>query len=196
VLPYEDIKVKLRSMLTPHRYAHSLGVEKMAAALSERYEQNTEKISIAALVHDCAKNIPDDRLLDMANKYGVELDEVSMAERALIHGPLGAAIAHDYFDIDDKEILHAVAVHTTGCKDMNMIDKIIYLADFTEEGRKYEGVAYLRELAFKDLNTALIKSFDNTIQYVISLNSLLHPNTIYARNSLIIETRNNGGINI
>lgn len=77
---------------------------------------------------------------------------------------------------------------------MSKLDRIIYLSDFIEEGRDYEGVEYLRELAFKDLNAALLKSFENTINYVISLKSLLHPNTIYARNSLIMEMRKDGGI--
>lgn len=194
MLPYEEIKEKLRLMLTPHRFTHSLGVEKIAVQLAEKYGADVEKVRIAALVHDCAKNIPEDEIIDAAQRYGLELDEISTAEKALIHGPLGAKIAQEYFDIDDSEILHAIALHTTGGKVMNKIDKIIYLADFIEEGREYDGVEYLRELAFKDLNTALLKSFENTIWYVISLNSLLHPNTIYARNSLIMEMRKNGGI--
>ncbi len=192
MLPYEDIKEKLRTMLSPHRFAHSLGVEDMAVRLAERYGADVEKVRIAALVHDCAKEIPEEELIDRAHEYGLQLDEISIVEKALIHGPLGAKIAQAYFGIDDEEILHAIALHTTGGKDMNLIDKIIYLSDFIEEGRKYDGVAYLRELAFEDLNTALIKSFDNTIQYVVSLNSLLHPNTIFARNSLLMETRKMG----
>ncbi|TZE82231.1 bis(5'-nucleosyl)-tetraphosphatase (symmetrical) YqeK [Calorimonas adulescens] len=194
MLSYDEINDRLRSMLTPQRYSHSLRVEKMAVLLAEKYGVDIEKARIAGLVHDCAKNIPENKLIDMAAKYGVELDEVSMAEKALIHGPLGARLARDFFGIEDEEILHAIELHTTGGKSMSKLDRIIYLSDFIEEGRDYEGVEYLRELAFKDLNAALLKSFENTINYVISLKSLLHPNTIYARNSLIMEMRKDGGI--
>lgn len=96
MLSYDEINDRLRSMLTPQRYSHSLRVEKMAVLLAEKYGVDIEKARIAGLVHDCAKNIPENKLIDMAAKYGVELDEVSMAEKALIHGPLGARLARDF----------------------------------------------------------------------------------------------------
>jgi len=88
-------------------------------------------------------------------------------------------------EIKDKGIFNAIAYHTTGRKNMTLLEKIIYLADYVEPLRKYPGVEELRELAFKDMDIALIKSFDITIKYVIDKGQMLHLNTIEGRNYLI-----------
>jgi predicted HD superfamily hydrolase involved in NAD metabolism len=102
---------------------------------------------------------------------------------------LGAYLARELFDIDDPEILDAIAWHTTGRKNMTLLEKIICLADFIEEGRSYNGVEDIRKLAFVDINRALLAGFDLSIKNIVDKGKLLHPMTIEARNSLLLEIK-------
>ena len=87
-----------------------------------------------------------------------------------------AGIAHDY----------AIKYHTTGKEDMDIIEKIIYIADLIEEDRDFPGVEELRDLVYnKELDKALLISFNNTIKFVIDNNQLIHNRTVDARNYLI-----------
>ena len=71
---------------------------------------------------------------------------------------------------------------------MNLIEKIIYMADLIEEDRDFPGVELLRELVYsKELDKALLISFNNTIKFVMENNQLIHNRTVNARNYLILN---------
>jgi predicted HD superfamily hydrolase involved in NAD metabolism len=91
------------------------------------------------------------------------------------------------YDVHDKEILSAIYYHTTGKENMSLLEKIVYIADYIEPNRDFEGVERVRELAFVDLNESLIQSMDNTIKYIVDKKILIHLDTIKARNYLILE---------
>ena len=105
----------------------------------------------------------------------------------IMHGVASAYIAETIMEIYDKEVLDAVRYHTTGREKMTMLEKVIYLADYIEPSRNYPGVEELRKLSYEDLDKALIKAFDNTINYVLKKGWLLHLMTVKARNYLISE---------
>lgn len=185
----ELIEEELKRMLTPRRFAHSLGARDAAVELAKRYGGDNAKAALAGLVHDCAKDLDEARIADLLKKYDLQLDEVSIREPALIHGPLGACMASDLFGIDDEEVLNAIRYHTTGKEAMTLLEKIIYLADYIEPTRDFPGVDRLRQAAESDLDAALLMAFDTTITYVISRAGLLHPNTVLARNYMIMGSK-------
>lgn len=182
-----EMETYLRQNLTDKRFVHSLGVRDTAVKLAELYGGNTEKARIAGLVHDCAKNMDSSDMISIIKGEGLLIDEISMKNTELLHGLAGSIIARKKFGICDEEILSSIIYHTTGKEDMSLLEKIIYLSDYIEPSREFEGVQTLRELAFKDLDSALLKSFDNTIRYVILKGQLLHYNTIAARNYIIMR---------
>ena len=57
----------------------------------------------------------------------------------LLHSKTGAAIARDVFGVDE-EIYLAINWHTTGRAGMSLLEKIIYMADYIEPTRDFEGV--------------------------------------------------------
>ncbi|MBZ4666046.1 MAG: metal dependent phosphohydrolase [Mahella sp.] len=183
----EYIEQRIKEMLTPCRFEHSLGVREAAVHLANIYGADRDKAALAGLVHDCAKDLGYQQMKELMIKYGMELDDVSRREPSLIHGPLGAYIAHDMFGINDEEVLNAIRYHTTGRPGMGLLEQIVYLADYIEPNRDFPGVDKLREVSEKDLNKALLMAFDNTIMRVISRKRLLHPNTIFARNDFIMH---------
>ncbi|ADL07535.1 bis(5'-nucleosyl)-tetraphosphatase (symmetrical) YqeK [Thermosediminibacter oceani] len=182
----------LKKNLTEKRFLHSLGVMETAVALARRYGVDEQKAELAGLIHDCAKDIPADRQLNLAIEFGILLDEISRVETALIHGPLGAVLARKKYSVEDPEILRAVSIHTTGDIKMSALDKVIFLADYIEPGRDFPGVEKLRKVSFEDLDEAVIMAFDSTIRYVLDNRGLLHPRTVDARNYLLMQRGKRG----
>lgn len=171
------------------RFNHTLGVVDTALKLSKTYNCDEEKVEIAALLHDCAKYKDRLYLLKMANDFDIILDDTMKYEMELIHGPLGAKIAKETYKIDDIDILNAIEYHSTGRENMSLLEKIIYIADYIEPGRSFPGVEEIRELAFIDLDKALLLAMDNTISFLISKRGLIHLNTINARNFMIKQLK-------
>lgn len=188
MLDIEKIKNVLQKRLTKKRYLHSLGVQKTAIELAKVYNVSQKKASIAGLAHDCAKDFDDDMLLNYATQFDILIDGVSKHQIQLLHGFVGAELAKREFGIEDDEILNAIRFHTTGKENMTTIEKIIYLADYIEPNRNFKGIDKIRKVALSSLDKATLMAFDNTINYVILKGELLHPNTIFARNFLLLQT--------
>lgn len=185
----ENINNKLKEMLPQKRLNHSLNVAKCASILSEIYNYDKDKAYLAGITHDCAKYLNKEEVKYYVNKYDIKLDSLENDNLALSHAVIGSYIAKYELNIDDEDIINAIKYHTTGKENMDMLEKIIYMADLIEENRSFPGVELLRELAYSGkLDEALIISFNNTIKFVIDNNQLIHPRTIDARNYLIIES--------
>ncbi|SHE81331.1 putative HD superfamily hydrolase of NAD metabolism [Caldanaerobius fijiensis DSM 17918] len=193
MLSEQEISQRLEHMLTPKRYRHSLGVQATAVELASLYGADVYKASIAGLIHDCAKDLDADQIHALIKKYGLALDDIYLNQLELVHAPLGAALAKDLFDVQDEDILNAVRYHTTGRVDMNLLEKIIYLSDYIEPGRNFDGVNEIRQEAKQDLDKAVIMAMDSTIIYVIKKKGLIHTNTIDARNKLLCKIRERRG---
>ena len=185
MLREEEIHEKLRSTQKERRYFHTLGVVKEAVRLAPKYGVPEEKAKIAALLHDCAKNFDETRILEIAADYGVTLDELALKEPALIHAYLGAAVAYRDYGVTDKEILDAIYYHTTARANMTNLEKLIYIADMTEPGRTIPQAEELRKMVEEDLDNALIYAIDCSIKHVIKKGRLIHPDSIHARNYLV-----------
>lgn len=184
----ETIKQKLQQILSERRYRHSLGVADEAKKLALHYGADTEKAYLAGLVHDCAKEIPPARMQElMIHRYGVPVDAQMAHMPRLLHGPLGACVAQSEFEIYDPEILDAIRFHTTGKAGMQLLTKIIYIADYIEPNRDFEGVEALRQLAYQDIDSAILKGVDFTICDLVERGLILHIDTVHARNDLILH---------
>ena len=188
----KEIENYISSSLTDLRYRHTLGVAQTAVKLAGLYGVDSNKAEIAALLHDIARDFDDSLLLENCRKYNIEPDETERAVPALLHGRVGAEIAAERFNITDGEILDPVRYHTTGRKNMTIPDEILFLADMIEPGRDFPGIAELRELAFKDLDLAVLAGLDSTINYVIERGLTIHPASIEARNVLVRKIKESG----
>lgn len=188
VMPTDEIKADLKKILSQKRYIHSLGVADEAERLARRYGANPDKAFLAGLVHDCAKEFPPDKMESMLKSmYGVSVDAMSRLMPKILHGPLGACEAQRKYNIYDPEILDAVKYHTTGKGGMSLLGKIIYIADYIEPNRDFEGVEVLRKLAYDNIDEAIIYGIDETIKDLIGRGLVIQPDTVHARNDLIIK---------
>ncbi len=170
-----------------NRYLHSLRVMEIALKLGEIHDVNKEKLEIASILHDCGKIQDKTQLLKTANNFGIILDTYMRDNKELIHGPLGAKIAEVKFKVTDKEILNAIKYHTTGRENMTLFDKIIFIADYIEPSRNFQGIEEVRKMAYEDLDKSIIMAMDKTINFLIDNQILIHTRTVEARNYLIIN---------
>ncbi len=174
-------------------YRHSVGVAETAAALAARYRVDRHRAYLAGLIHDYGKAYNREELCRKADLLGLRLDRITLAEKRLLHAPVGAALLQFELGLTDPAVIKAVAYHTTGREKMTLLEKVLYLADLVEPGRDFDGVEKLREIAFTGLEPALLAAVDQTIQSVIRRGMLLHPRSVQFRNSLLASLRENGG---
>ena len=167
---YYDAKPELswlRQMVMPYlkenRIAHVTGVESQAVMLAMRWGADPDTAAIAGILHDITKAQNKEKQLKLCEKYGIILENAERENPALLHARTGAALARERFGISD-EIYSAIRWHTTGKPDMSTLEKIIYLADYTEPTRDFEGVDKLRELSFEDLDRAMALGLEMSIE--------------------------------
>ena len=163
----EKISKKLMKELDEDRYRHTQGVMYTSAALAMRYGADLKKALLAGLLHDCAKCIPGHTKIKMCEKYNLEISEIERKNPSLLHAKLGAYLAKDKYDIEDEEILMAIRSHTTGRPGMSLLEKIVYIADYMEPGRKdLPNMMDVRHLAFEDIDKCLYRILRDSLVYL------------------------------
>ena len=181
----KKLRAKLKDALKHKRYEHSIGVCNEAVRMAELFGADGEKAYIAGLLHDCAKCLSREEEQMLCERYPEDVDEMSVICHPVLHALLGAIVARDEYGITDEEILSAIRHHTTACADMPLLDKIVYVADMTEDGRSFEGVDKLRELAHTDIQAAYTEAVRQTLLHNIKKGSMIHPNTLDAWNNIV-----------
>lgn len=179
----DKYKNKLIDEIGEKRFNHCIRVRDFALKLNT--SQDEKKVETAAILHDCAK-YNEKHYLDKYRQF-IDFDKEILENKAVLHAFLGKIVAKKEYNIKDEEVLNAIKYHTTGREGMTELEKIIFLADACEEKRNYEGVEEIRDLAFKDLNEAVLKSLDGNIKSLIDRKFIIFPLTIKARNYLLKE---------
>lgn len=172
------IRRKLITELDKERYEHTLGVMYTAASMAMCHGADVEQALMAGLLHDCAKCIPGDSKIRMCEKYHLNVSDVERSNPSLLHAKLGAFLAAKKYHVDDKEIISAIASHTTGRPHMSLLEKIIYIADYIEPGRpELPNMEEVRYLAFKDIDECLYRILKDSLVYLKSLGKPIDPMT-------------------
>ena len=175
-------------MLKPRRISHVWGCEHEARRLAERWGCDPDAAAEAGILHDCTKKFELSDQLLLSDKYGIINDTAETANTKLLHAKTGAAVARVRFGVP-PEIENAIRWHTTGKPDMTTLEKVLYMADYIEPARDFDGVDELRRTAMEDLDQAILDSMGSTMQFVLQRGGLLHPLTVDARNALIIQLK-------
>lgn len=172
------IKRKVKRYLDKERYEHTIGVMHTAGCLAMRYGADLESALVAGLLHDCAKCLSSDEKIRLCKKYHLDINEAEMKNPGLLHAKLGAFLAWKKYNVEDKQILRAIAAHTTGRPAMSLLDKIIYIADFIEPGRcEAPNLADVRALAFVDLDACLFRILEDSLAYLNTRGVAVDPMT-------------------
>ncbi len=154
-------------MLDERRIAHVAGCESEAIELARRWGEDPETAAEAGILHDITKRLSYEEQLNLCEKYAIICDNAERAAPKLLHAKTGAALARDLFGVRDA-VYEAIRWHTTGKPDMTLLEKIIYLADYIEPTRDFPGIRELRELAYEDLDRAMVLGLQMTISEIRS----------------------------
>lgn len=182
-----DYKEIIRPKLTAKRYFHSLCVAEEAVILAEKYGCDTEKAYVAGILHDIMKDISKEEMLKMFKEFDIILTDVEKQAPKLWHAILGSEYIRRELKIDDEEIISAVRYHTTAKPDMTLLEKIIYLADFTSQDRDYNGVDEMRIAVREDLTVAMKEALKFSVADLVSQEKAIHPDTIAAYNQVFMN---------
>lgn len=170
----DDMRSQVVALMQPMRAAHVLGCEEEAASLAGRWNVSEKDARAAAILHDITKSLDRDEQLLLCENYDIIIDKFEEESHSLLHAKTGAAIAGAVFGAPRK-VCEAIACHTTGKADMTCLDKILYLADYIEPGRKIADLEKLRVLAYEDLNEAVLLGLNMTVAELKSKGKIVHP---------------------
>ena len=148
---YDIRKMKkiVKERLSEKRFNHCVNVSKMAKKLAKIYNVDEKKAEVAGLLHDIAKELTNAELVGYAKKYKLNCKNIPQESINILHAEVGAKLAKEFLDIDE-DVEMAISYHTVGNKDMNLLEKIVFIADKISEERDYTGVDNIREYAMNN----------------------------------------------
>ena len=185
---YPEYKALLREMLDDYRYIHSLGVAESARELAEIYNYDSDRAYKAGLLHDIMKNATKDYQLQIMEKGGIILSQAEKNNPKLWHAMAGECYLREEMGITDEELLGAVRYHTTGKEGMNLLQKIVYIADYISKERDYPDVDVMRRLSKEvSLEEASLYALRYSIRKFESIGGIIHTDSVDYYNELIIE---------
>jgi predicted HD superfamily hydrolase involved in NAD metabolism len=185
----EEINIikKLKKLLGSPRFNHTIRVRDKAVFLARIHGVDIKKARLAALLHDCSRYLDRQGFIEKAKEIKMPIDAFSRIEPKLLHAPLSAYIAKNEFGIKDEQVLKAIRLHTLGSSNMSTLDKIIYVADHAEVGRRHKSTKKIRELAKLDLDMAVVAVSESMIKYLSGKGLPVHPSAFKVRDRYKIK---------
>lgn len=180
----------LKGNVDEERLLHSLGCAQCAVELAQKFNLDEKKAYAAGLLHDCAKCLDEEKMLEIAKE--LDMGECEANNSKVIHAPVSAYIAETEFGIEDEEVLSAIRFHTIGKLNMSLFEKVIFLADKIEPNT--------RDLDFRDrvlmflddenglengLDRALLLCYKETIKSLVVRGLKICQTTIDIYNSML-----------
>lgn len=177
---FENYVKILKERLSEKRFFHSLAVAKEALRLAEKYGCDTKKAFLAGLLHDICKDDEPNLQLQLLNEFGIIMGDVEKNARKLWHAMAGAVYIKEKLTLTDDDIISAVRYHTTAKAGMSLLEKILYLADFTSEDRDYPGADDMRKAVDISLEHAMKEALIFTVVDLTERGMAVHSDTMDA----------------
>ena len=161
----QRIETIARETLGMERFLHSRNTALLASDMCLRFGLDPAAGYLAGIAHDLAKQIDNKQLIKIVKNAGMVISPLEKEKPNLLHGKAAAVLLKERYGISNKDVLEAVACHTSGNQSMGSLAKIIYIADKTESSRNIDPA--LREMCLKpketDLDTILYSVLEKTI---------------------------------
>lgn len=187
MLSVKEYQKIIKPHLSDKRYHHSCEVAKAAKRLAKKYGADPDKAEIAGILHDILKDTPKDEQLKIMDRFGIILNDIEAVTPNLWHQISGAAYVKNELDIDDPDIVDPIRWHTSGKKDMTLMEKIVFVADFISDDRDYKGVDKMRTIAKESLDKAIIEGLSFTISELAENGKAIVSDTFDAYNDAVLS---------
>lgn len=172
----------LKTRLTPQRLYHSICVAEQAKHLAEIFGGDAEKAYTAGLSHDIMRYEPVENMIELIESDGQVLTDSEKNMAVTLHAVAGEIFLRKELKMTDGDILSAVRYHTTGRENMNLLEKILYVADLTSEDREYPDVVQVRRTAEESLDKACLRGLAFTLEDNAAKRRPIHIDTLKAYN--------------
>ena len=184
---FKRMKKLLKERVSAKRYEHSKHVAKTAEEMALIYGVDEGKARMAGLLHDWDKGLTLEDQRARVKQFELDIDPLIITDMPyLLHGPTAAAALGKEFPELDKDVLQAIARHTSGDRNMTPLDMIVYTADLIEPGRDYKRVKAVRKAVGKvSLQELYFLAFKNIYEFLIGQNRMMHPRTAEVWNHLV-----------
>ena len=159
--------------------------------LAIRHNLDARLADVGTAAHDLARALKRSDLLAEAKRLDMDIGFVEGQDPILLHGPLAARWIAAEDDEIPASVLESVTWHTTGKPGMSEIAKVVFLADKLDP-QKVKKFPYLQKVAAKSrlsLDLAILEYLNNTIEYLLKSDHLVHPIAIEFRNELLTQVR-------
>lgn len=183
-LSREALLGKIAEQMSEKRFKHVLGVEQAAIHLAERHGYDTDKAGLAGLLHDYAKELPEQDFLNLIDKYQLD-PELKKWGNNVWHGMVGIYKIQEDLGVTDQDILRSIEIHTVGAAEMTLLDKIVYVADYIEHNRNFPLVEEARVIAEQDLDKAVAYETVHTVEHLAHQALPIFPQTLETYNAFV-----------
>ena len=187
MIKYQDLYNEVKLALSEKRFAHVERVVKRAIEYAEVYGADIETVKLVAIAHDIAKEISKDEEEKYIREYNITLDKIEKLNESLPHAKIGAYICKYKYGFTE-DMVNAVRYHTTGRENMSLLEKIIYLADSTEEER--EKMRVYAEAIKENIDEGMVKVTKTTIEMILEKEVPIHLDTIRCYNYYMQNRKN------
>jgi len=161
----QRVETAARETLSTERFLHSRNTALHAYDLCRRFGLKPIDGYLAGIGHDLAKQIENKQMLKIVKTAGMDISALEIDKPNLLHGKAAAVLLRERFSIHNKDVLEAVAIHTSGSEKMGPLAKIIFIADKTEASRNIDPA--LRRMCREDtLDNILLAVLEKSIAKV------------------------------
>ena len=181
MIKYEKLYEDVKEVLSEERFNHSERVVKRAIEYAKIYNVDIEMVKLVAISHDIAKELSEEENQKYISKYNIKLDDIEKVNKSLLHAKIGAYICKEKYGFTD-DMVNSVRYHTTGRENMSVLEKIVYLADATEEGRKEYILSEYVDLINKDIDKGMVEISKWVMNKLLKNNKVIHLDTIKCYN--------------
>ncbi len=183
----EDYKKIIRPLMGDKRYTHSVNVSIEAVRLAKKYGGDEEKAALAGILHDITKEFDFEKQLQIIDSGDIILTDVEKYTNKLWHAISGSVYIQKELGIDDADVINAIRYHTTGRANMSLLEKIIFLADFTSAERDYPDVDIIRQKTEESLEEGMLYGIQFTLSRLLQHQGVLSEDAIDAYNEIILN---------
>lgn len=189
----DEFLEEIKKRLSEYRFNHSVNVAKQAKKLAKKYGADEEKAFTAGLIHDIMKDTDIDFQKRLIEKYDGKMSETQLANSPVWHAQSGELFLRFELGVEDEEILSAVRYHTTARAGMSLLDKVVYIADYTSADRDYPDADVMREKAERSLDEAMLYGLQYTVTKQVNRLGVIDPDSLFAYNETVLKMKKEKG---
>ncbi len=196
MISVKQVRDFAKDIMEEKRFLHAERTAQMSREITMAHNIDDDicnKIEIASMLHDIARDMPEELLLSKAYKKDLNINKYELEKPVLLHGKVGAEIVKSKLAIFDEDILNAIRYHTSGRVGMSIVERVVMISDVIEIGRKFRGVEELRGMAMENLNDIFKRIIENKIVYFVQCGLFVLPKTYELWNHILLKEANTDG---